>query len=458
MAVQMIYGDYSATPERLGNNDVRKAGADIISQLRAAYTRYPDPADRSTLVKEIQKIYIESSFGGVNPTNTNRSLSRLDRAIRTGAIPVEISRIISKKMDTLLKSSRELGNVKKESYNRKAKLAEKISEVTKQVLSENGVEFDHGVTVSSSDINWLGVGDMAGYSTNLTTGVTTPDLVAVPDGQKGSIAPELRNINGVVDVINKALQSYPKPVALLLKKFLVDHKTDMTFASGQRGFTGMLNLKKPYEIHDVDGLGLEVVKTMGLAGREEKDAVSTTVHEMLHLIVNGILRQEMNSVAWVKSSRETNNKDSNGKITHNFVDGNYGNVGYTMNGDYLSPDDVDLIVRANELGAASSKYAAPYIGKYGSSAAVDGIGLGQSPFSHGELLSTLVETLLGGGVGSMFSTWANPKRVMSGTNPDGTPKYVTMNTTSVFSEEMIPFGVSMVLLLNQLAKTKLGIA
>ena len=458
MAVQMIYGDYAATPDRLGNNDVRKAGADIISQLRAAYTRYPNPADRSTLVKEIQKIYIESSFGGVNPTNTNRSLSRLDRAIRTGAIPVEISRIISKKMDTLLKSSRELGNVKKESYNRKAKLAEKISEVTKQVLSENGVEFDHGVTVSSSDINWLGVGDMAGYSTNLTTGVTTPDLVAVPDGQKGSVAPELRNINGVVDVINKALQSYPKPVALLLKKFLIDHKTDMTFASGQRGFTGMLNLKKPYEIHDVDGLGLEVVKTMGLAGREEKDAVSTTVHEMLHLIVNGILRQEMNSVAWVKSSRETNNKDSNGKITHNFVDGNYGNVGYTMNGDYLSPDDVDLIVRANELGAASSKYAAPYIGKYGSSAAVDGIGLGQSPFSHGELLSTLVETLLGGGVGSMFSTWANPKRVMSGTNPDGTPKYVTMNTTSVFSEEMMPFGVSMVLLLNQLAKTKLGIA
>jgi len=220
----------------------------------------------------------------------------------------------------------------------------------------------------------------------------------------------------------------------------------------------MLNLKKPYEIHDVDGLGLEVVKTMGLAGMGEKDAVSTTVHEMLHLIVNGILRQEMNSVAWVKSSRETNNKDSNGKITHNFVDGNYGNVGYTMNGDYLSPDDVDLIVRANELGAASSKYAAPYIGKYGSSAAVDGIGLGQSPFSHGELLSTLVETLLGGGVGSMFQTWANPKRVMSGTNPDGTPKYVTMNTTSVFSEEMMPFGVSMVLLLNQLAKIKLGIA
>jgi len=57
----------------------------------------------------------------------------------------------------------------------------------------------------------------------------------------------------------------------------------------------------------------------------------------------------------------------------------------------------------------------------------------------------------------MFATTTNPKRVLSGTNPDGTPKYVTMDD-SVFSESMLPFGVSMIVLLNELAILKLGIA
>ena len=347
---------------------------------------------------------------------------------------------------------------KTELEKNKEDLSNKISNATKQVLSENGLEFDHGVELSASDLNWDGINNFTqNFTVDPVTGQRKIALQQIPDDTKANMPSELKTKNGVLNVINEALQALPRPVALAVRDFLTDNKSSFSFTSGTRGATALLNLNSPTKAHDIGDITLDdVVKGMSLAGSNKERAVGTTIHEMVHLIVNALFRNQMNAIAWAKQSRETNNVAPDGKIFHNFVDGNLGNIAYTPNGDYLSLGDLTQMIQLNELGAASPNYANPYIGKYGYSGGAN-VALGQSPFSHGELLSTLLESLLGGGVSGMFSTYANPKKVLSGVNPDGTPKYTTMDD-SVFSESMIPFGVSMIVLLNELAKLKLGIA
>jgi hypothetical protein len=469
MALLSLYdttdGDVASRNPNFNQGKFNKLALDLVSRFRSAYTMYGSSSqtpNRNALTKEIQKIYIENFFGGVNPTDISNTLRRMARLYNSNSVPSLIpndaARVLSNKQrifeadyDRLFLINQELGADKSE-------LAKKISNATKQVLSENGLEFNHGVELSANDLNWDGVSNLTQNMTyDPTTGKRRIALQQVPDSLKAKMASELRNRSEVLDIINEALQAYPKPVALAIRNFLIDNKSSFSFASGTRGATALLNLNSPLKAHDIGDITLDdVIKGMSLAGKDKEGAIETTIHEMVHLVVNGLFRNQMNAIAWAKQSKETNNVAPDGKIFHNFVDGNYGDVAYPPNRDYLALEDVVRMIQSNELGAASSNYANPYIGKYGTSGGAN-VALGQSPFSHGELLSTLLESLLGGGVSGMFSTYANPKKVLSGTNPDGTPKYTTMDD-SVFSESMIPFGVSMIVLLNELAKTKLGIA
>ena len=447
-------------------NEVSKVITDLVNKFRAAYTRYGSNAsgsafavpDRTALVKEVQRIYIENLFGGLNPTNPHSTIAMLAKLSHDSSLdpilPKDSIKVISSKSKDLRSSMDRLTLKRAETISNKKKLAKELSDTTKEVLSESGLEFNHGVKLSANDITWTGVHDFQ-FGSNPVTKKLEFQPTQMPDYIKNKTASELRNVNGIVDVVNEAIQSYPKPVALALKQFLIDNKSSFSFFTGSRGVTALVNPDELYKAHDIGDLS-NVIKKLGISGYNKDEAVETTVHELLHLIVNGIFRNQMNSIAWAKQSKETNIEGPNGKISHNFVDSNYGNIGFTMNGDYLDAEDIMSLISANELGAASPNYAGPYIGKYGVAAGAQ-VALGQSPFSHGELLSTLFESLLGGGLSGMFSTYMNPKRVLSGTNPDGTPKYISMDS-SVFSEGMMPFGVSMIVLLNELAKQKLGIA
>ena len=464
MALMSVYAtnnpDIAKLHPDFNIDDVAKVVSDLISQVGSAYARYGNSSatpDRNALTKEIQKIYIKSFFGGVNPadmSNTIRILSNLSNINALDSIlPKDIISILADKSKVFSRKRKNLQSKRIDSLLEKEDLAKRLAKTTKEVLSENGLEFDHGVEVSSQDVNWSGVH-------NFKFGVDSQNNLEfqptqVPDDEKQMLAPELKNVNGAIDILNQALQAYPKPVALALRQFLIDNKSDFSFFTTSRGVTVMVNKDKMEEIHDVGDLS-GVIKRLGISGTDRDGAVETTVHELLHLIVNGIFRNEMNSIAWAKQSRETNNVSPDGKISHDFVDGNYGNVAYPPSGNYLTEEDLMRMIKTNELGAASPNFASPYIGKYGNAAAAQA-GIGQSPFSHGELLSTLFESLLGGGVTGLLSTSSNPKRVMSGTNPDGSPRYITIDD-SVFSESMIPFGVSMIVVLNELAKRKLKIA
>jgi hypothetical protein len=464
MALMSVYAtnnpDIAKLHPDFNIDDVAKVVSDLISQVGSAYARYGNSSatpDRNALTKEIQKIYIKSLFGGVNPadmSNTIRILSNLSNINALDSIlPKDIISILADKSKVFSRKRKNLQSKRIDSLLEKEDLAKRLAKTTKEVLSENGLEFDHGVEVSSQDVNWSGVH-------NFKFGVDSQNNLEfqptqVPDDEKQMLAPELKNVNGAIDILNQALQAYPKPVALALRQFLIDNKSDFSFFTTSRGVTVMVNKDKMEEIHDVGDLS-GVIKRLGISGTDRDGAVETTVHELLHLIVNGIFRNEMNSIAWAKQSRETNNVSPDGKISHDFVDGNYGNVAYPPSGNYLTEEDLMRMIKTNELGAASPNFASPYIGKYGNAAAAQA-GIGQSPFSHGELLSTLFESLLGGGVTGLLSTSSNPKRVMSGTNPDGSPRYITIDD-SVFSESMIPFGVSMIVVLNELAKRKLKIA
>jgi hypothetical protein len=54
--------------------------------------------------------------------------------------------------------------------------------------------------------------------------------------------------------------------------------------------------------------------------------------------------------------------------------------------------------------------------------------------------------------GGVFGT---PSRVRAGNNPDGTPRYITFNQNEI-AENLLPFGVSLVMVANALAKKALG--
>ena len=441
-------------------SDVRKVVADLVNQFSAAYARYGNSSatpDRNALTKEIQKIYVRNFFGGVNPTdiqNTTRVMARLSHETSLRSLfPLDIVNILSDKSNTYEKKRKILRVKKVEVVTERQELATKLAQTTKEVLSENGLEFDHGVKISPQDVNWSGVHEFE-FALNAQNEYEFRPT-QMPDYMKANLAPELRNTNGALNILNEALQAYPKPVALALRNFLIDNKSSFSFFSTSRGVTAILNPKELQKVHDIGDLS-GVINKLGISGSSKETAVETTVHELLHLIVNGIFRNQMNAIAWAKQSRETNNVAPDGRIFHNFVDGNYGDIAYPPTGNYLDSDDIIRMIQANELGASSPNFATPYIGKYGVAAGAQAA-IGQNPFAHGELLSSLFESLLGGGLTGMFNTAANPKKVLSGVNPDGTPKYTTMDD-SVFSEKMLPFGVSMIVLLNELAKLKLGIA
>jgi hypothetical protein len=466
MALLSLYGTtdriLAQRDQDFDMNNVYKVMGDLILKFRATYSRHgslSDTPNRNALRKEVERIYVESFFGGINPIALRPTMDRIreiqNDATLSNLVPTDILRIIDSKKTTSNQKLKTLRDKRSESLEQKEELAKEISKITKEVLSENGLEFDHGVSLSSSDISWGGVNDFEIGSDASGKPTLLPQQIS--DDMKDLITPDLKNSKGALNILNEAIQSLPKPVALALRNFIIDNKSSIKFFTTSRGSTAVVNLdNNGASAHDLDASANKLLG-LGIFGPDRESAVITTVHELVHLIVNGMFRNEMNSLEWAKRSRETNNVAPDGRISHDFVEGNYGNIPYTMNGDYLEADDIRTMIGNNELGAAAKNFPQPYLGKYGYAPGT-GLLLGQNPLSHGELLSTLFESLLGGGVTSMMSAGSiNSKRILSGTNPDGSPRYISINS-DVFAERLIPYGVSMIVLLNELAKLKLGIA
>jgi hypothetical protein len=194
---------------------------------------------------------------------------------------------------------------------------------------------------------------------------------------------------------------------------------------------------------------------LGVSGNDRESAISTAVHEMWHMFTGVVLPFQLNGIEWARQSAETNIVGADGKISHIFTNGNSGETLFSPG--ERKTEEIQMAINTDELGAWSPNFVAPYVGKYGFATGT-GLAKGYHPFSNGELTSSIMEGLLGGGLGGglfVGSGEYGAKTIRSGFNPDGTPRFITFKD-GVIAEGLIPFGISTILVANALAKKALG--
>jgi hypothetical protein len=334
---------------------------------------------------------------------------------------------------------------------RRKELSQRFSKIAMEVMSEAGLEFNHGVTVSDADLKWGGVGNIDGATMRL---IPEQDYAAI-----NALPSELKTRQGYTEIINKALARMPKPVALAIKKWMIDNKSNFTSSSSGRGATFIKDEARTASgssdrMSKMDDMSTVKVD-LGIAGDTKETAIATAVHEMWHMFTGVVLPYQLSGLEWARYSAETNMVDADGKISHIFVNGNSGETLFSRG--ERTTQEVRRAVFTDELGAWSPNFVAPYVGKYGHSVGT-GIATGAHPFLNGELASSIMEGLLGGGLGSglfVGSGVFGTKKIRSGFNPDGTPRFITFKD-SVIAEGLIPFGISTLLVANALAKKALG--
>jgi hypothetical protein len=177
---------------------------------------------------------------------------------------------------------------------------------------------------------------------------------------------------------------------------------------------------------------------------------------MWHILANYALPGQLNGVEWARHSSLTQRVNGVGKVFDIQVDSNSG-VSLIGNSSEMAPKDNLFKLFVNEVSGWAPEFVAPYIGKYGMSSG--GRNRGSNPLASAEMMTSIVETLLGGGRGgglmSPSDMAISGRRIRAGFNPDGTPRYVTYNP-DLIAESMLPVGVTFVMLANELAKIRLG--
>jgi hypothetical protein len=331
------------------------------------------------------------------------------------------------------------------------RLASALSEASMEVLSDAGLEFRHGVKLSDQDINWHPPSD---YDVNEDHTQTTH--IPLGPEEVAGVARELRTKRGQIEIMNEALSRMPKPVALLLKKWFIDNKSIFSTNGGTRGAVSPSSpsFKDPNYKHGDPIQNLRVNLTID--GSNKQDAVACAVHEMWHILANYALPGQLNGVEWARHSALTQRVDGLGKVFDIQVDSNSG-VSLVGNSNDMAPKDNLFKLWLNEVSGWAPEFVAPYIGKYGMSSG--GRNRGSNPLASAEMMTSIVETLLGGGRGgglmSPNDMAISGRRIRAGFNPDGTPRYITYNP-DLIAESMLPVGVTFVMLANELAKIRLG--
>ena len=330
--------------------------------------------------------------------------------------------------------------------------SKKVSEVIKEKLKELGIEFEHDVSISANNINYIGTGKV--------------NILKLAEGKPksewweadGNVGTHLKNASSYASILTEALQAFPRPIAVVLQKFIVEHP-EIIFFGSRRGAWGTTPKDTDIkEIKNVDPKDKHMF--LQLDGSTREESVITASHELTHMLITQIL-PEMQPVEWAVLSSLINQTDANGKISHDLIGANGGDI--LIGGELTSlyPNDARALMTAEPSGY-TPKVATPYSTKYQNYAGLGakrGSVVGLNPYGHGELLSTLTESMFNGSNQVFYGQdGVSPgDKVRIGYNADGTVKYFTIPESPIFNTGALPLGLAIALLMNQLAKDKLEV-
>jgi hypothetical protein len=384
---------------------------------------------------------------------------RLDELEKSAAVPVMLGRKLPNKMTESLKNKLDNERAKydrdsKELRNANQNLSNKVSKIIRKKLEELGVVFEHDVEILPSEINYLGTGKIK--TGELAAGKPKSEWWEPSTKNIGS---HLSDAKSYASILTDALQAFPKPVAMLLKKFIAEHP-EIMFGGAERG--SWFSTPKDRNIDKVQHIDPKDLH-MGLMlhGATREESVNTASHELTHMLTSVILPQ-LQPIEWATLSSFLNQYDANGNIKHDLVNGNAGDtlIGGEISTTYAN--DAISLASSSEAAVYTPKMNTPYSSKYQLFASVPAMPVkairGLMPYGQGELLSTLGESMFNGSTQVFYGQRIiNPGDTLRiGYNADGTPKYFTIPDSPVFNAGALPIGISISLLINQLAKDKLG--
>jgi len=330
----------------------------------------------------------------------------------------------------------------------------KVSKIIKEKLKELGVEFEHDIEISASDINYIGTGAIS--LQKLAEG--RPESEWWTSGSAG-IGMHLKTASSYASILTEALQAFPRPIATIIQKFIVEHPEIKFFGSTRGGFGHVPKDQNLDEVKNIDPKDRHL--TFQLDGDTKQASVITASHELTHLLVTQILPQ-LQPVEWAVLSSLINQTDANGKVKHDLIGGNTGSV--LLGGELRSayPVDTRTLVNVSEPSGYTPKISTPYSTKYqsyGGLGVKGGNVVGLMPYGHGELLSTMTESMLNGSNQVFYGQrGVSPgDKVRIGYNADGTVKYFTIPESPIFNTGVLPVSLAIALLMNELAKQQLGV-
>jgi hypothetical protein len=364
--------------------------------------------------------------------------------------------IIDSALNDLRKKYKQLSEDSGKEEQATKDLSAKVSKIIKEKLKELGVVFEHDVKISASEINYLGVGE-------ISTGALAagrPKSEWWKSDNSGRVAPHLSNAQSFASVLTDALQAFPEPVALVIKKFIAEHP-EIMFSGGTRGFWYHTPKDRTVDsIQHIDPKNEHMGLTLDGITRER--SVNTASHELTHMLVTQILPQ-LQPVEWAVVSSFVNQYDVNGNIKHDLINGNGGDILIGGEISTASAGDASKLAYEAEAAVYTPKVASPYSTKYQIFGNIPGLRVGGTtglmPYGHGEFLSTLTESMFNGSNQVFYGQRAvfPGDKVRIGYNADGTIKYFTIPESPIFNTGALPVGIAISLLTNQLAKDQLGV-
>ena len=317
---------------------------------------------------------------------------------------------------------------------------------TKRVLTALGVEFNHGVQI---DAQFRGMGqDMADY--NPTTEKWERKFVRVPDDRQEALVDEhgfeIFEEKSIRDALNYGTDSLPKSVVSLMSRRISKNNNKLQLSGHARGGTVVLRndsstgkaSTNPFleEISADSVVSLSVspsVTAMPNAG----EMGGAALHELTHLMAETVKMASF--LEWAKLSElglEKTKPDGSPDISLIRADSiDKSEAGSTIPAELM--DRAKII--ALEAGIPLSTILR-YAGKFNADST--GRRLGFSPNSNGELLTTVLESLLSGSTGNLIRDHSFERFERDSNSP-------------VVDTGLMDWGLASLLLLDEYAKRQL---
>jgi hypothetical protein len=454
-----------STPKDYNESFFDIKAADIASEFKGIYQTYK--GDRPNMARAMLDAFYNHASGGNDPEDFIENLSmprggfagtsefpplmsvlpnsdRYKRPDGTYGKPPELQ----PKYITYMDSRAKLIDAHRKYTSLASSIAEKLSRISREVLEDAGVEFGHGETIPSK---WGGVIGDFGMNPDRTLNITP--------GDPQSVVPEARTERGASKILADGLGALPKSLVQLLKKYFSDNKPinlvadprEFIYTMRKSESTGVANIKDESELEHVIAVG-------GSIGGSEITAGA--LHESVHIAGATVLRGPMTALEWVRRARLFHGRDADGNPKIDFVSTNPLSSGLAHNlSDISTLADSNTNRGAQELGMYSPELQFPYSGKYngredGSGTTTKG-GVGNNPFASGELTTTILQSILGGSSVGVMSDGSAIYRIRSGTNADGSPRYLQVNP-QLISPSLLGWGLAQVLLMDRISKGRLA--